>query len=103
MAVPSEVADLPAIEARVASTLWSAADRWEHEGTFAVEVAATGTVGDGPTMPVEHDVVVLLAVCRPCGTSAEHSQRYLRKVLTWPSSSSSPPCPSRLGRHPPNR
>jgi hypothetical protein len=68
--------------------------RWEHADTSA------GTMGNGPTVVVEDDVVVLLTEYRPGGTSVEHPQNYLQKVLTWPSSSSSPPCPSRLGRHP---
>jgi hypothetical protein len=50
------------------------AGRWEHEDT---SVDATGTVGDGPTVVAEDDMVVLLAECRSNGTSLEHPQNYL--------------------------
>jgi hypothetical protein len=62
--------------------------------------AAVGIVGDGPTVVAEDDVVVLLEECKPGSTLVEHPQNYLQKVLTWPSSSSCPPHPSRLKRHP---
>jgi hypothetical protein len=58
-------------------------------------------VGGSPTVVVEAKIVTCLLVeCRLGGTSVEHLQYYLQKVLTWPSSSSSPPHPSRFSRYP---
>jgi hypothetical protein len=37
--------------------------KWEHEGTFAVEAAAS-TMGDGLTTVAEDDTAVSLVVCR---------------------------------------
>jgi hypothetical protein len=62
---------------------------------------AAAEVGDGPTVAVEVEIITCLLVeCRLGGTSVVHPQYYLPKVLTWPSSSSSPVHPSKLGRHP---
>jgi hypothetical protein len=66
----------------------------EHDGT-AIAEAATSIAGDCPTVASEDDVV-----CRTGGTLVEHPQNYLQKVLAWPSSSSSPPHPNRLGWYP---
>jgi hypothetical protein len=75
-----------------------AAGRWEHKDTSAG--GGGGAVGDGPTMVAEDDVIFLPTECKPHGTSVEHPQNYIQKVLTWPSSFSSPLHPSRLRRHP---
>jgi hypothetical protein len=73
----------------------------EHEGIATAKAAtAGGTLGVGLIVVAEDDVVVLLARCRPDGTSVGHTQNYLQMVPTWPSSSSSPPHSSRHMRHP---
>jgi hypothetical protein len=67
-----------------------AVGKWEHKGTTAAGTT-TGTTGDGPTTVVEDDATVPQVVCRLGGTLVEHPENHLQKVLTWPSSSSSPP------------
>jgi hypothetical protein len=58
----------------VPRTVLPATCMWEHEGTSAAKAATTsgGTIGDGPTVVAEDDMVVPLAVCRQGGTSVEH-------------------------------
>jgi hypothetical protein len=68
-----------------------------HTDKSTIVAIAVGTVGHSPTLLVEDDVAVLLEEYRPDGTSVEHLQNYLHNVLTWPSSSSSPPRPCRHG------
>jgi hypothetical protein len=86
--------------ARVPRMVLPCADRWEHVDTSTTVAAAAGTMGDSPTFAVEDDVAVLPVVYRPDGTSGEDLQHYLKTVLTWPSSSFSPPRLSRHRRHP---
>jgi hypothetical protein len=57
------------------------------------EVTCADEVGGDPTMVMEMEVEVELVTCPPIecrlgGTSVEHPQNYLLKVLTRPSSSS---------------
>jgi hypothetical protein len=64
----------------VLGTVLPATGKWEHEGTSTAVTA--GSVGDGPTVAVKDDATILLAECKPNGTSVEHLQNYLQKVLT---------------------
>jgi hypothetical protein len=64
-------------------------------------VAAAAEVGDDPTVMVDVQLVTCQPMeCKLCGTSVEHTQYYLLKVLTRLSFSSSLLPPIHLGRFP---
>jgi hypothetical protein len=64
-------------------------------------IAAVAEVGDDPNVVVEVKLMTSqLMVCKLGGTSVEHPQYYLLKVLTRLSFSSSLLPPIRLGRYP---
>jgi hypothetical protein len=48
----------------------SVVGRWEHAGTSSAD--GGGTVGDGPTLVAEDDIVIPLVVCTPGGTLVEY-------------------------------
>jgi hypothetical protein len=67
-------------------------------------VAVVANVGDDPTMVVGVQLMICqLMECQLGGTSVEHLQYYLLKVLTRLSFSSSLLLPIRLGRYPPGQ